>query len=274
MFKIICHRCGLTLVTGILFLVSSFFTTPRTVYSQNQFPKPVGFVNDFSGVIPAAIERKIEAICSEVKQKIGAEIVVVSVETVGDEHYTEYANKLFEAWGIGEQGKDNGVLLLNTIQERRFRIEVGYGLEGALPDGLAGEIRDSYVFPFFRKDDYGNGFLAGTQAVAAVIAKEAGVELTGVVSVQRPRGTYRRKNAGSKFLRFVLLAIFFIFFMGGRGGRGRGGILPWLLLGSMMGGRGRGGFGGGGFGSSGGFGGGFGGFGGGMSGGGGAGGGY
>lgn len=235
-------------------------------------PSPQGWVNDFGNVIPAATERRIEAICEEVKQKTGAEISVVTVTTVGDEHYTDYANKLFEKWGIGEKGKDNGVLLFQAVQERSFRIEVGYGLEGIIPDGLAGEIRDSYVFPYFKKNDFGNGHLNGVMAIASVIAKDAGVQITGSVPVRRQVRGHRRRSGGSGILKILMLALLFLFFRGGGRGRGRrGGILPWLFLGSMMGGGGRSY---GGFSSGGGFGGGFGGFGGGMSGGGGAGGSY
>jgi len=166
--------------------------------SQTQFPKPVGHVNDFANIIPNDIEQKIEALCLEVRQKTGAQIAVVTVKTIGDEDYNEYANKLFRAWGIGEKGKDNGVLLFNAVKERKFRMEVGYGLESIIPDGLAGEIRDKYVFPYFRKDDYGNGYRAGTRAVANIIAKDAGVQIGAarelLPSPIRKRQTQRRNS--------------------------------------------------------------------------------
>lgn len=266
----------------ILFLFVSFVLfsllifSPSAILSQNKFPKPVGHVNDFANVIPAATERRIAAICMEVKQKIGAEIAILTVETIGDEQYTDYTIRLLEDkdWQLGEKGKDNGILLFQTVQERKFRIEVGYGLEGIIPDGLAGEIRDRYVFPFFKKGDYGNGLLAGTQAIAGIIAKDAGVEITGAVQVSRGRRAPGKKSAAGSLFKLVMIALIFLLFRGGRGGRGgrRGSFLPWLLLGSLMGG-GRG-SGGGGFGGGGSFGGGFGGFGGGGFGGGGAGGSY
>lgn len=259
-----------------VFLLGCF----EPVYSQPQYPKPLGFVSDHADIIPQNIENEITAICREVKQKTGAEIAVVAVESVGDEHYVDYAVKLFKKWGIGEQGKDNGIMLFQTVSERSFRIEVGYGLEGIIPDGLAGEIRDRYVFPHFRKGDFGQGLLNGTQAVASIIAKDAGVQLTGQIAVpQRPVSRTRDKGvSGSAFFKMLIMLIIFSLFFG-RGGRGRGGgLLSLLLLGSMFGGGGRGyrggGFGGGGFSGGGGFGGGFGGFGGGMSGGAGAGGSY
>lgn len=251
----------------VIFIAS--FNLPNALYSQDQFPKPVGYVNDFADVIPDNIEQKIIAICAEVQKKTGAQIAVVTVESIGDEDYNEYANKLFETWGIGAKGQDNGILLFQTVKERKFRIEVGYGLEPIIPDGLAGEIRDRYVFPYFRKEEYGLGLLAGVQAVAGIIAKNAGVEITGSMPIRSQRNVGRR-SSGFNFIKFIFMALIFFFFIGRRMG-----LLPWILLGGLGGGRHRGGWGGGGFGGGGGgFGGGFGGFGGGMSGGGGAGGGY
>ncbi|MFQ5865248.1 MAG: TPM domain-containing protein [bacterium] len=254
-----------------LVLIAVLICQPSLLHSQEKFPKPVGYVNDFANVIPANVEQQIEAVCIEVQQKTGAQIAVVTVETVGEEYYSEYANKLFTAWGIGGKGKDDGVLLFNTIQERRFWIEVGYGLEGILPDGLVGEIWREHVLPNYRKGDYGRGLLEGTKAIAGVIAEDAGVEITGAIKVRPTRRATARRSSGTNFLKFILFLLFIFFFLGRRGG-----LLPWLFLGSLFGG-GRhgagGGFGGWG-GGGGGFGGGFGGFGGGMSGGGGAGGGY
>ena len=260
---------------SVIFFVAFRFliSSSQVLFSQNQFPKPVGHVNDFANVISAATERKIAAICLEVKQKTGVEIAILTVETIGDQQYTDYTIRLMEDenWQLGEQGKDNGVLIFQTVQERKFRIEVGYGLEGIIPDGLAGEIRDRYVFPFFKKGDYGNGLLAGTQAIAGIIARDAGVEITGAVRINQERRAVRRKSPVASLFKFFLIALIFLFFRGGGRGRRRGsGVLPWLLLGGLMsGGRGYGGFSGGGS-----FGGGFGGFGGGGFGGGGAGGSY
>lgn len=252
--------------TSLLWFLLFAVSTP--LWAQSEFPKAVGYVNDFANVLSADIARKIEVICAEVQQKTGAQIAVVTVETVGDYHYTEYTNLLFEKWGIGGKDKDNGVLLFQTVQERSFRIEIGYGLEGIIPDGLAGEVRDRHVFPHFRKGDFGGGLLAGTKAIAGIIAKDAGVEIMGAVAVL-PARRAKRRSSGGNFVKFILLALIVLLFRGGRSG----GLLPLILLGSLGGGRHYGGFGGGGYGG-GGFGGGFGGFGGGMSGGGGAGGSY
>ena len=166
--------------------------------------------------------------------------------------------------GIGRKGEDRGVLLLVSLEDRLMRIEVGYGLEGIIPDGLAGEVRDRYMVPFFKEGKYGEGLYAGSLALASVIAKDAGVTLnqSGQVAPQPAQRTERR----SAFNFFPLLIIILIIWTLTRGKGRRGGLAALLLLSMLGGGRGGrgGGFGGGGFG------GGFGGFGGGMSGGGGA----
>ena len=221
------------------------------------FPGYRGWINDFANVIPSGEETKMTGIARELKQKTGAEIAVVTVPELQGLTVEQYASQLYQKWGIGSAANDDGVLLLVAVQERKVRIETGYGLEPILPDGKTGEILDAYVVPHLREGDYGAGILAGMLATAQVIARDAGVTLTGSQNLQPRREPVRRgRRSGGCFpVVFIILLIILT----------RGRIIPWLLLGSMMGGGGRGGgFGGGGFG------GGFGGFGGGMSGGGGA----
>jgi len=237
-----------------------------------QFPDPTGYVNDFAGVLSSQAVYDMEQIARELEQKTGAQVVVVTQENIDDYDPTDYANRLFEAWGIGQKGKDNGVLILNVIDTRYIRIEVGYGVEGIITDGTAGEIRDRYIVPFLQKGDYDTGLKNGLAVASMLIARDAGVDLTGMPAASR--NTVSRSSRGGGLSRIVTIVLF-IFFMLMFGGRRRGGLLPLLLLTSMMGG-GRQSWGGGGFsGGFGGFGGGgFGGFGGGLSGGGGAGGSY
>jgi len=251
----------------MILLCVAFFSVAAPAGAWQQFPQPQGAINDFADVLSPGTERSMEQIAIELYQKASASVVVVTMPTIGDEEYTDYANKLFEAWGIGQKGSDRGVLILNVTDIRKIRIEVGYGLEGIIPDGLAGQIRDQYMVPHLRNEDFDNGLGQGFAAIVSIIANDAGISITGMAAPTPASsgGRSRRKGIGS-----LLPLIFIIFMFMGRGRR-RGGLLPALLLGSMMGGRG-GGFGGGGFsGGGGGF---SGGFGGGLSGGGGAGGGY
>lgn len=248
-----------------LVCVLGFMTV--TARAETPFPKPRGLVNDFAGVIPQAIEQRIVAITSELLNKTGTAIVVVTMPDIGGGEYNDYANRLYQAWGIGKKGEDKGVLIFVTIKERKMRIETGYGVEGILPDGLVGEIRDRYMIPYLKENKYGEGMLNGTLAVAQIIAKHSNVKLTGEMPAKS------RKKDGSAFSFFPLVLIFLIFvFLSRRRGGGWFLLLPLLLGGGAGHGSrmGTGGLGG----SFGGFSGGFGGFGGGMSGGGGAGGGF
>jgi uncharacterized protein len=240
-------------------LITAVLISTGPSLAQQSFPKPKGPVNDFANVISQAHEQKILRIVTELYQKTGVPVVVVTMPDIGGAEYNDYANRLYSAWGIGKKGVDKGVLIFITIKERKIRIETGYGVEGILPDGLVGQIRDRYMTPYLKQNKFGEGLLNGTVAVSQIIAKDARVNLTG----QAPIKVAKKRRSSLSILPFI---IFIIIFMGLS--RRRSGSW-WLFLPLLMGG-GRGfGSGGGGFG---GFSGGFGGFGGGMSGGGGAGG--
>ena len=248
----------------ILFILIPLAIIPSSM-AANPFPKPQGLVNDFAGVIPQEDEKTLVALTGELLQKTGVPVVVVTMPDIGGAEYNDYANRLYSAWGIGKTGEDKGVLVFLTVKERKMRIETGYGVEGILPDGLVGEIRDRYMIPYFKENRFGEGLLNGTHALSQVIAKDAGATLTGQIPV---RAAPKKRGSGVSFLPFLFLLLFFIL-AARRRGAGWLLFLPFLLGGGRSyGPRHGGGFGG----SFGGFSGGFGGFGGGMSGGGGAGG--
>ncbi|MDR2692600.1 MAG: TPM domain-containing protein [Chitinispirillales bacterium] len=130
------------------------------------------FVNDFAGVISEADRGKIRGRSGAVRQQYSAHIVVVAVNSLEGLSIEEYAHKLFNAWGIGERGLDNGVLLLlvpNGKKGARLRIEVGYGLEGAITDGASGHILDR-VLPYYEKGNYSAGLVAGVDMLAQRIS--------------------------------------------------------------------------------------------------------
>lgn len=218
--------------------------------------RPSGFVTDEARVLDGGTRGQLESVLRDLESKTSAEVAVVTVSSLDGNEIEDYAVSLFERWGIGKKGKDNGVLFLVAPKDRRMRIEVGYGLEGVIPDALAGQIRDQAVLPLFKSGDLKGGIVTGALTIAQIIAKDANVTLSGAPS--HSRRPVRRKKV-SLFERVVGL-IFFIIMIP---------VVirhPWLLFFLLSGGRG-GGFGGGGFGGGSG---GFGGFGGGLSGGGGA----
>ncbi len=219
--------------------------------------KPAGHVSDFANVMNSADRAAAEKLLTELEQKTGAQVAVVTLESLEGGQIDDFANRLFARWGIGQKDKNNGVLFLCAIGEgrgNRLRIEVGYGLEGVIPDAVAGRILDTFVVPGWSQGQYGSAAANGAAALAQRIAADRGVVLSGMPEhVQRAS---KEQELSWIHLIFILLFI---------------GVVirhPWILLfmlNSGGGGHRGGGFGGGGFG-----GGGFGGFGGGMSGGGGA----
>jgi uncharacterized protein len=244
-----------------------------------KFPQTNIPVNDYAEVIPPEYQARMDKLARALWDKTGTALVVATFRDLGGESPRIFANKLYEAWGIGKSGEDKGILLLVAVKEKQVTFETGYGVEGILPDAKMGEILDRYVVPFLRRAEYGEGLLNGMAAVAQVVTQHAGVRL----SLDRyAPGTDVQPKEGSGTRLFALILVIFIIvtFLGsgtglfpifilsrsfmGRDRRMGGGFGG--RLGSFMGGYGGGGFGG----FSGGFGGGFGGFGGGMSGGGGA----
>jgi uncharacterized protein len=250
--------------------------------AQPALPQLTAPVNDFANLIDPSSDTALDRRIRSLKQATGDVIVVATVPSYeGYLDIRELAVKLFEngGRGIGDKGKDNGLLIVVAAKERRAAIEVGYDLEGIVTDGLAGEtIRDAMV-PSFRQGQYGAGLIAAVERLSARIASARGVTVGGTPEPERERRSRRTIPPGLIFL----LVLLFIMFMNGRGRRGRrrnrwargpwsgwsGGVGPFG--GGAFGGGfgGFGGFGGGGFGGGSG-GGGFGGFGGGRSGGGGA----
>lgn len=134
-------------------------------------PKPAGRVNDFANVIDAATEAAIDRQLDQLEQKTSSEIAVATVPSLDGVSVEEYANKLFREWGVGQAKQDNGVLILVAPNDRSMRIEVGYGLEGVLPDGLAGQIIREDFLPRFRENDYTGGIRTGVARVAEVVER-------------------------------------------------------------------------------------------------------
>jgi uncharacterized protein len=224
------------------------------VFAQGvSYPAAGDYVVDQSGIIDSDTKSRLEAWILELKQKTTAELAVVSVDSTEPLSIEEYAVNLFQRFGIGQKGKDNGVLLLVAYKDHHMRIEVGYGLEGAITDAYSSRIITTIMAPEFKEGHFSDGIEKGTAAIVTLIAKEYNVTLTGV-----PQPVYQDQQSSSFWTVVFILCILLSFFFR----RGGGLFLPVGLY--------SGGFGSGGGYSGGGFSGGFGGFGGGGSGGGGA----
>ena len=149
-----------------------------TVTASELLTKPArrAYIVDTAGMVSAEDVAQIEKIGTELRSKTKAEIVVVTVPTLGDTDIESYANELFRSWGIGDAQMNNGVLLLIAKDDRAFRIEVGYGLEGAITDGYAGSVLDAMKGEF-RKENYSPAILTAYVTLAQKASAEYGVAL-------------------------------------------------------------------------------------------------
>jgi uncharacterized protein len=262
-------RHPLALVCAAFAIVALAFTC---AFAQS-LPKLTAPVNDFAHVIDPESARTLDQRIRALQSATGDVVVVATVATFAPYgSIEEYAARLFEQAGIGQKGKDNGILIVLAMQERRVKIEVGYGLEEFVTDGFAGETIRQLMLPEFRAGQYGRGIVAGATRVIQRVAERRGVTLKDL-PVQ---DTAADRDKGGIPTIVIVLGIFILIAilrgMIGGGRRFRRGppfIGPtWSGWSAGGGGLFGGGFGGGGFGGGGG--GGFGGFGGGSSGGGGA----
>ncbi|HLT07842.1 MAG TPA: TPM domain-containing protein [Cyclobacteriaceae bacterium] len=244
--------------------------------AQGDFPEPPNpprLVNDFTNTLSeaqkAALERKLVAY----DDSTSTQISIVLIRSVGPYDISDYAFQLGDKWGIGRQGKDNGLLILAAMEDRKVFIATGYGLEGAVPDAVANRIVNNVIVPAFRSEAYYEGLNQATDMIIKLAAGEYDAE----------RVAKNGNNLGAIFFILFFIVLFIIIpliknrkdndnHMGGKGGNID--LFTTMMLANLLsGGRRRGGGGFGGFSGGGGFGGGgFGGFGGGSFGGGGAGG--
>ena len=141
---------------------------------------PRGYVSDFAGVFATNDLVLLNGFLKQLEDQTTAEIAVVTVKTLDGGEISDFANRLFNQWGIGQKKKDNGVLLIAAIDDRKVWIEVGYGLEGAIPDARAGRVLDEQVVPEFREGRHASGLTRGAQALAGIAAAESGVTLTNL----------------------------------------------------------------------------------------------
>lgn len=141
-----------------------------------KYPTPVGNINDFSGVLTADDEANLNALVASVLEQTGVTFAVAIVDNTGGESLEFYAANLYEEWGIGEKGKDEGLLILLVMEDRTLKAEVGYGLEPVITDRRAGECLD-LMLPYFREGEYGKGLYAGLMRAAEYVAKDRGITL-------------------------------------------------------------------------------------------------
>lgn len=213
-------------------------------WAQPQIPpKPTTsiYVQDYAGVLSDDSKTRINNLSTQLAARTKAQIVVVTLPSLEGTPPTDYALALLRGWGIGDKTLNNGIVLLISVNDRQSRIEVGYGLEGALPDAKTGRIQDEYMIPYFQQGDYDKGILNGYRALVGEVAKEYKLEMK---SEAKP--VQNNNSSGSWwdqvpwwaqvliFVGLLLLGVIDWMFFGGtitylilsmisRGGRGGGG---------------------------------------------------
>jgi uncharacterized protein len=238
------------------------FPTAAVAEQVKDLPQPTDYVSDYAGVLSQQTVAQLDSICAQLDHsKANAQIAVVTVHNLDGDDPADFANALEDKWKMGRKGSDRGALVLLAVDDHKYRIEVGYGLEGILPDGKVGDIGRAMV-PYLRAKDYDSAVSMAVGQVAQVIAADSGVSLTD--QPEQPQPPPHPHSSGIGIFQIIVILIFIALYltrvlgsfglisgiwalnsMGGRGGGGSGGF------GGGGGGGGFGGFGGGGFGGGG-----------------------
>lgn len=232
------------MVLSMLVLVGQVFLTTAKV----TYPKPKGlYLNDYTNSVSQETIQHVDNIGQELANKTGAQEVVVIIQSLEGEAIEDYALNLARQWDIGDASKKNGVLLLRSVEDKEVYIAVGDGLGGALPDGKVGRILDQEFLPYSREGNLDAAIVNTFDAVAACIAEEYDVQLTGTDAVDTYGADENENPIAELLVPIIMFAVFGIISIpfsrnrrrGGRGGRGGG-----YYGGGFGGGSSGGGFGG------------------------------
>ena len=221
------------------------FAFAGAAFAAPTFPQLTGRVVDDAHILSPDVQAQLTQKLADLEQRTSRQLVVVTLPSLQGYEIEDYGYQLGRAWGIGQKKLNNGVLFIIAPNERRVRIEVGYGLEPVLTDALSSVILNEAVLPKFKSGDMQGGIVAGTNAIVQQLLLDAPAAKARVAEAEKQ---VKDQNSDDPFTAiFVFIVIMIV--VGSifrRGGRGGGlGVLPWIILGSMGGG-GRGGFGGGG----------------------------
>ena len=227
------------LLSSLLLLISFFQITS----AETNYPSPTNYkyVNDYVGVLTQDEKEEIISIGKELEDKTGAQAITVIVNSTDGKPIESYALNLFRTWGIGEKNKDNGLLILIALEDRSWRVEVGRGLEGAIPDALSNRVMESLAKEKFSTEEYGTGIVNSYSAFSDIIADEYGVTLDKSLNITIPEENYDYRDI-SRFSiigivgvlvlidlifnggRFTMLIFKILFITGGNRRGGRGGL--------------------------------------------------
>jgi len=234
------HRLARNLAHVFAAALIGFVMAAGAAEAAPSFPPLTGRVVDEAGILSQATQDRLTALLAEHEQQTGNQVVVATVKSLQGTDIATYGYQLGRAWGIGQKGKNNGVLITISPSTHDVRIDAGYGLEGTLTDAQSVLIINNTMLPFFKKGDYDSGVLAGTVQVLQVL----GGKPSNVDSIPQAQPDEQQGHGGIPILLIVIIlwVVFGRFFW------------PLFFLGGIFGGRGGGfggGFGGGSFGGGG-----------------------
>lgn len=204
----------------VIFLLSCFMLSLSS-FARVEVPQPTNafFVNDFARILSSDTEEYLQNVAIQLQEQTTAQVVIVTIDSLDGGTIEDYAYQLFKEWGIGTAKDNNGVLMLVAVGDRQSRIEVGYGLEGALPDGKTGRIQDNYMIPYFKEGDYDSGVQNGFLAIVREIYAEYGIEPGNLdtpdrkgITIEGSDGDFA--NAVFIIIMFIVLLVDWIFLRG------------------------------------------------------------
>lgn len=197
------------LLTVFIFLL--FFFAFNNCSSAQYHPSPTWefYVNDFANVLDSSTKEYIIDFSKKLELQTKAQIVVVTIDNLNNIPLETYSYRLFNDWGIGDSLLNNGILILLSVGDRSSRIEVGRGLEGALPDGKTGRIQDDYMIPYFVRHDYSKGIKNGYSAILNEVLIEYGIDSSSFETIlELPPEEH--SSSIIKTLIYILLALVFL----------------------------------------------------------------
>lgn len=217
-----------TLILGILCI--------SPIYGKEEYPKPTQYkyVNDYANIIKMQDLENIVSIGKELEDKTGAQAVIVTINSLDGRNLEEYAHGIFQNWGIGNQKKNNGLLILVSKKDRKWRVEVGTGLEGVITDIESNRIMEKYFKPQAKNGEYGKGLKYSYSVISDNIAKEYNVKLNKNQNIRLPKANSRgsdSKNA-NKFIGILIALILIDVFL--NKGRGLGAVTELLFWDSLF----------------------------------------
>lgn len=225
---------------GLLLAAALALVSLSAPAAEPRFPALTGRVVDQAGLLSPSTESKLSALLEEHERRTSNQVVVATVPSLQGYDIADFAVRLGRAWSLGQRGRDNGIILLVAPRERAVRIEVGYGLEGALPDARAFAIINGEILPRFRAGDMEGGIVQGTLAI-----------LGSIEGTYTPKPRAARDRLDPEIVPILMMVIVFViisvFRSYGGGGRRRGAGFPIIVPGGFGSGAHRGGWGGGGF---------------------------